>query len=171
LRIIELSIYVINTLSNLIFWSKNIKKVKMKKNIILALLAGQLIFSGCGSSAVEEYGVILKIEDVVNKSLPDVEKLLGKSESSEKVKGYPCENSDCKREVFQDGKYEIIFKEGKADRITINKVPNLTGSVDAIETLGLPQSEPSFINEDNSARWENINDIKEISFSYDFILV
>lgn len=143
----------------------------MKKKIVLAFFVGQFIFAGCGNSTVEEHGVIIKIEDIANKSLPDVEKVLGKSESTEKVKGYPCEKSDCNREIFQSGKYEIIFKQGKADRITINQVPNLTGSTDAIETLGLPESEPTFANEGTVVRWENINDIKEISFSHDFILV
>jgi hypothetical protein len=143
----------------------------MKKKIVLAFLVGQFMFAGCGSSTVEEHGVILKIEDVANKSLSKVEKILGKSESTEKVTGYPCEQSDCNREFFQDGKYEIIFKNGKADRITIYQVPNLTGSTDAIETLGLPESEPSFANEGTVIRWENIKDLKEVSFNYDFILV
>lgn len=113
----------------------------------------------------------MKIEDIANKSLSEVEKVLGKSESAEKVTGYPCEKSDCNRETFQDGKYEIIFKQGKADRITINQVPNLTASTDAIEILGLPDSEPSFANEGTVIRWENGNDLKEVSFFYDFILV
>ena len=39
-----------------------------------------------------------------------VEKNLGKAESTEKVKGYPCKNTNCQRAFFKNGDIEIIFK-------------------------------------------------------------
>lgn len=120
---------------------------------------------------VEGVKVIIDIGSIVGKSIDEVEKILGKAESTEKVKGYPCKNTNCRRAYFKNGGYEIIFKKSKADRITINGVPDLTSNDNAVTALGLVSSNPSFKNPNNVIRWTNREGIKEISFFSDYILV
>ncbi len=160
----------------------------MKKlTLTLSLFSAILLFS-CGSSNSEEpkadaetttpdkpkeeaVAVIVDIKQIAGKSLDDVEKVLGKAESKEKVKGFPCENANCERANFKNGGYEIIFKEGKANRITINNTPNLANNDNAIQALGFPASAPSFKTPNTVSRWSNIDGIAEISFFSDYVLV
>jgi hypothetical protein len=163
--------------------------MKTIKAIIILACAGQFFLTGCGGDtpkeeksmettpstaatpATEKVELIIDAKTIVNKTLAEVETVLGKAESKEKVKGFPCENSNCEKALFKSEKYEIIFKEGKADRITINAVANLTGTNKAIEALGFPYSEPAFMNAKTVVRWNNTEGIKEISFFPDYILI
>lgn len=115
--------------------------------------------------------LIINIKSINQKTLAEVEKVLGKAEDKEKVKGYPCERSNCQRAYFKEGDYEIIFKGNKADRITIYSVPNLTGKDNAILALGLPDSKPTFRNTNNVLRYNNIAGITEISFFPNYVLI
>ncbi|HEX8548478.1 MAG TPA: hypothetical protein VF691_16065 [Cytophagaceae bacterium] len=99
-------------------------------------------------SPKEGVDTIIDIKKITGKTLAAVEKLLGKAESKEKVKGYPCKDVDCQRAYFKKGTYEIIFKKSKADRITINNIPNLTSNDDAVQALGLPPKLVLVCNED-----------------------
>lgn len=162
-----------------------------QRNLTLCLFAGILLLTSCGSSSTDnsqntsttteaerveppkEEGVstIVDIKKITGKTLADVEKFLGKAESKEKVKGYPCKNTDCQRAYFKNGSYEIIFKKAKADRITINNVPNLTSNDNAIQSLGFPMSKPTFKNPNNVIRWNDVDGMNEISFFTDYVLV
>ena len=61
----------------------------------------------------EEPIVIVDIKKIVNKSISEVGTVWGKAEKTETVDGYPCNKSKCKRVFFDNGKYEVIFKNGK----------------------------------------------------------
>jgi hypothetical protein len=98
--------------------------------------------------------------------------MLGKAESTEKVKGYPCENTNCTRAYFKNGDIEIIFKNKKANRITINNTPDLTYSYKALEVLGIKTDKsPAFDNGGTVKRWDLIENIYEISFFPNYILI
>lgn len=155
----------------------------MKKSIILMtlLLVGQLLITSCGGksnnkpeteeiTATQKKKIILDLTKIANKSEKEVEKILGKVEKIEKVKGYPCENSNCQRAFYNSAKIEIIFKEGKANRITINGISDFTSDDNALENFGLVNEKPTFKNPTNVIRWENIQNFAEISFFTDYVL-
>ena len=122
-------------------------------------------------SKPKEIPLLIDFNTIKGKTLAQVERKLGKAKNVEKVKGYPCENTDCKRAYFKNGDYEIIFKRNKVDRVTINHVPDLTHNDNALESLGLKPMPPTFKNPDNVIRWQPVGDINEISFFIDYILI
>ena len=120
-------------------------------------------------SKVEELKPILIVDvrQIVNKSASEVGIVLGRAERTEVLTGYPCENSKCSVAYFENGKYEVIFKNGKAKRITIKKPPKLSMSKRLTESVGLSQSAPSFYNPSLVIRWTYIEGLKEVSFFND----
>jgi hypothetical protein len=158
--------------------------MKMKKSIILIslLISGQLLITSCGGNSngkpkteeveiAQEKKLILDLKKIASKTENEVEAILGKAEKIEKIKGYPCENINCQRAFYNSEKIEIIFKEGKSNRITINGISDYTSDDNAIENLGLKNENPTFKNPTNVIRWENIQNIAEISFFTDYVLI
>lgn len=162
----------------------------MKKvTIPLLALATTLFFTACGDSAESTKkdskentasntdkkdaapAGIIAIPAIQSQTPDKVEAALGKAESTEPVKGYPCKNAACEKRLYQGGKFEVLFKEGKADRITINQVADLTGDENALAQLGLPASAPTFKNAGAVQRWSNVEGLHEVSFFPDYILV
>jgi len=150
------------------------------KIIVAVLLLSQFLFTNCGEksdqsekteTSIEKKSVILDITKILNKTEQEVKSVLGNAEKEEAIKGYPCENEKCKRAFYEDGKIEIIFKNEKASRITINNTTDLTNNKNALERIGLKSQKPTFKNPENVIRWENINNISEISFFPDYILI
>lgn len=147
------------------------------KKVIILILFGQLLISSCGgkssesNNTTEKVSVILDLTQIVNKTEKEVEKTLDKAEKSEIIKGYPCEDASCKKAFYKSEKIEIIFKEEKANRITINKTIDLTDNKNALEYLGLKNQKPTFKNAGNIIRWENVDGIAEISCFTDYILI
>lgn len=139
---------------------KPFKQTKMNKiKIAISLLiVGQLLFTSCGGNSnksdtattetkvEKQKTLILDLPKVANKTEKEVETILGKAERTEKVKGYPCEKTNCQRAFYSSDKYEIIFKEGKANRITINKTSDYTSDENALENFGLQVEKPTFKN-------------------------
>jgi hypothetical protein len=174
---------------DVIFDTTTFKHMKRQNFIIVSIFTGLVTLTSCGNSntetksnaesetisidktKTEKVNLIIDIKSINGKTLSEVEKVLGKAESTEKVKGYPCKNSNCQRAFFKNGDIEIIFKLNKADRITINSVPNLTDNENALEALGLTTSTPSFKNANNVIRWQEKDNINEISFFTDYILI
>jgi uncharacterized membrane protein len=135
-----------------------------------------LISCGNDSSSKQEKDIsidqIIDIHNITGKSIQQVEDVLGSSQKAKEFSGYPCKETDeCKKVFFQNQKFEVIFRNSKADRITINKTPDLTSNKKAILALGLPNSKPDFQNPTFVSRWENVQNIAEISFFPDYILV
>lgn len=151
----------------------------MKKTISLLLLL--LIISACDNSKRSQVDdnsanvliektskkkLIIDILSIVGKGKSGVEKVLGESESSEKIKpsNTPCKDKACDKLTYKSGKYEVVFINNKADWITIYNVSEFDTDVNAIELLGLKHAEPEFNNPLNVIRWKNIENIKEINF-------
>ena len=109
---------------------------------------------------------ILKISDLIGKTLLEAEAILGEATEINKVSpsNTPCKETPCDKAIFQSGKYEIVFIDDRADWITINEVSNYNLDENAIQLLGLPKSNPSFSNPPMVIRWEDIENIREISF-------
>lgn len=154
----------------------------MKPLLCISLLFVTLSLSNCNSensksntleqrAEQEKEKPILDVKLFVGKSLIEVEQILGKAEKIEKIKGYPCKKSKCEKAFFEKEKYEVIFKKGKVDRISINNTSDFTNDESAIEKLGLPASEPSFKNSGNVIRWTSIESINEISFFSEYIYI
>jgi hypothetical protein len=131
--------------------------------ITASFFAGLIALTSCGNSntetnsetvvgdkpQIEKVNLIVDLKKINGRPLSKVEKVLGKVERTEKVKGYPCKNTNCQRAFFKNGDIEIIFKRNKADRITILNVPNLIENDNALEALGMTASKPSFKNSNN----------------------
>jgi|GEM_PF-1565645 len=151
------------------------KYIKFRHLFILVfLITGCSSKSGPVSSSdtiSQNLELILDVTKITGKTLKETEAILGKSETTEKVKGYPCERSNCIRAFFNDEKIEILFKENKASRITIHDIPDYTGNDKALQVLGLPASPPAFKNPSVVSRWKNIKGFKEISFFSDYALI
>lgn len=157
----------------------------MKKLLFPLCLA--LILASCGPTnqkqtkeASEEFGTSIEVPDIslkydinplLNKSIKEVEKILGKADSKTKITGYPCKYSKCTKAIFKNGLYEVIFKNGKTSRIVINSFPDYTYTQNAIQSIGLPKSEPSVFNSGTTTRWENIEGFYEIAFFTDYVLI
>lgn len=124
------------------------------------------IFDGNKPKA-EKVNIIIDIKLTKGETLSEVEKVLGKAASTENVKCYPCKNNKCQKAFFKNGDTEIIFKLDKADRITISSVPNLTNNDNALEALGMKASKPSVKNPNKIIRWQDTENINEISFFTD----
>ena len=114
---------------------------------------------------------LVDVKSMLTMSELDLEKVLGKIDRKEKVSGYPCERANCQRVFFGNEKYELLFKENKIDRITINNAPDLSADENAIIKLGFPETKPSFVNSGTVVRYNAVDGIHEISFNSDFILI
>src|SRR5262245_54151994 len=94
--------------------------------LFLALMANLVLITDCGDSGQEvkqtenaqpaevsaekNVALIVDLNQISNKTLAEVEAVLGKAESTEKVTGFPCEKMACQKAMFKNSQYEIIFK-------------------------------------------------------------
>ncbi len=136
------------------------------------------LLDSCSSAEADESNdteeirnIILDVKPLLNKSAEEVKSILGSIDRRETHTGYPCEDSSCEKVFYNDEKYEILFKNGKVDRLTINSTPNLSDDKDAILTLGFDRVKPSFQNAGTVVRYNDVDGIHEINFNYDFIYI
>jgi hypothetical protein len=106
-------------------------------------------------TAMASTDVILNIPKIAGKSKADVEKEIGGANSCVQTKyGEQC--------FFEKADTEIVFIDGKADWITVNKMSTVPYSKEGLAALGLPVAEPVF-NSASIMRWENLEGILEVS--------
>jgi hypothetical protein len=131
------------------------------KNLIKILLVALTLVS-CVNSKKE---IIIDVSSIIGKNKTEIEKILGKPDNVEMIKpsNTPCVNVPCEKANYQSDKFEIVFINDKSDWITINKVSEFEINNENIELLGLELKEPSFNNSGNVTKWNNIENIKEIS--------
>ena len=99
--------------------------------------------------------VILNIPNIAGKSKAEVEKEIGSANSCVQTKyGEQC--------FFEKVDTEVVFIDGRADWITVNKMSTVPYSKEGLAALGLPVAEPVF-NSPSIMRWENLAGILEIS--------
>ncbi|MFV5685891.1 hypothetical protein ACM55I_10600 [Flavobacterium sp. GB2R13] len=131
------------------------------KNLIKILLVA-LTLASCVNSKKE---IIIDVSSIIGKNKTEIEKILGKPDNVEMIKpsNTPCVNVPCEKANYQSDKFEIVFINDKSDWITINKVSEFEINNENIELLGLELREPSSNNPGNVTKWNNIENIKEIS--------
>lgn len=56
----------------------------------------------------------------------------------------------------------MVFTDGKAEWIKVNRAKGLMFSKDALTSLGLPRKRPTSIGED-AMRWDNIHGVREVT--------
>lgn len=143
--------------------------------IVLALIGkiGLSIEKG-NAKAVTPY---FDLKAVSGKSERDIELLLGEAKDVGKWKDRRSGCEACPKRSYQDGKYEIIFIDNMADRITINEADTLEFRAESVlGSLGLPERKPDF-ETPSVMKWNGYEGIRTISaFSngkggVDYILV
>lgn len=148
--------------------------LNMKKLITLTICS--LFLISCGDSKtknnsnlndVDQQEIIIDIKTIIGKNQEEIEKILGKPESGEKVSPSrtPCKEEPCQKNYYKNNEFEfeIVFINDKADWITIHNVSNFESNEENITLLGLPQSNPTY-NTGMDIGWESSNDIHEIMF-------
>ena len=106
-------------------------------------------------TAVASTDIILNVPKIAGKSEVEVEKEIGRANSCVQTKyGEQC--------FYEKADTEIMFIDGKADWITINKMNGLPYSKESLAALGLPVAEPVF-NSASIMRWDNLAGILEVS--------
>src|SRR4051812_42993453 len=99
----------------------------------LFLLVGSILLSSCHKK-VEYLGDIKKLS---NKTAKQLEKILGRATSKNKVTDPRCEKEECEKRQYKNGEFEVLFKNKKSIKITLYGVPDYTDNDEAIESLGL----------------------------------
>ncbi|OUJ68994.1 hypothetical protein [Hymenobacter crusticola] len=108
--------------------------------------------------------LVYDVTQLAGKSPQQVQQLLGKPDQAraEAVRTAPCGRVPCGRHTYQQGRFDIVFIQHKADWITINGIAEpLTD--EAIQALGLPATTPSFQSRDNVIRWRSVKNLQEVS--------
>lgn len=123
----------------------------MRVLIITALSA--ILFAGAANATG------LDLAQVAGKPKAAVEKVLGKADSCGTVS--PSKVGKVPKCIFQGGKVEIVFIDGKADWITVHE-PGVRFDQDAIAALGLAVRKPDFSNA-FTMRWKGIGRYREVA--------
>ena len=140
----------------------------MKKLIILLFLGftALVIYKMSQNRMPEpEKKIIIDVSTIIGKNKTDIEKILGKPDNVEMIKpiNTPCQDTACEQANYQSNKFEIVFINDKADWITINQVSEYEINDESIELLGLEAALPTFNSPGNVTKWNNIENIKELS--------
>lgn len=99
--------------------------------------------------------LVIDVLSVAGKTKSEVVSILGSPKSCSPIKyGDRCE--------YLKFETEIVFINNKADWITIHQLDAVPYREDALASIGLQQSPPSFSNS-NVMRWQNKNGLLEIS--------
>lgn len=129
----------------------------MRRNIILRVLIitalSAILFAGAANATG------LDLAQVAGKPKAAVEKVLGKADSCGTVS--PSKVGKVPKCIFQGGKVEIVFIDGKADWITVHE-PGVRFDQDAIAALGLAVRKPDFSNA-FTMRWKGIGRYREVA--------
>ena len=142
----------------------------MKELLMLIVIMMSLLLGACSSIQEQPTNSEQSIARPDNFIL-DIKSIAGKSSSSvEKVLGHPCREEKVKDgfkthkvKYYRNGDIEIVYVQGVADWITIQRNCNIIYGEDALSQFGLPKMSPTFINPTAVIRWENIPNIKELS--------
>jgi hypothetical protein len=110
-------------------------------------------------------GLQLLISNIALQPPHVVSAVLGAPDKVELIRpsNTPCQEQPCQKATYQNGKYEVVFINGLADWITINKTLAYRLNDSVIEYLGLPKVAPTFSNPKAVIRWEEIVGLREVS--------
>ncbi|MCX6216593.1 hypothetical protein [Spirosoma sp.] len=104
---------------------------------------------------------VLALEHIANHSIEEVQKEVGKGEFKLNWKDKKAGCLTCPKYTYKDDSLEVIYIDGKADRITLNHLQAYPFNDYFITALGLPYKEADFKNE-SVIRWYNYQGFKEI---------
>ena len=110
----------------------------------------------------QKQNILINIPAIAGKTQNEVSSVLGSPSLSQTVNPSRT-NCPCPKNLYQAGKYEIVFMNGVADWITINSISNMKYEKESLEQLGLPVSSPTFSSSD-SLRLENVAGLKQVEF-------
>lgn len=114
---------------------------------------------------------LININLILDKTPSEMETILGKVNSTEPIKGYPCEKSDCNRRVFQNGKYDVLFVNNKVRQIIISSIPDYTNEPSAIVEIGLKPISPTIEKRGEKICWNNIKNLYEVCFYQSYVVI
>ena len=98
---------------------------------------------------------VVDVPKIAGKSKKEISSILGKELSCGKSKyGEKCQ--------YKKGETEIVYINGKADWITIEGIDNVPFSQNALSSIGLNKTRPSFQN-NFTLRWSSIQGLMEVS--------
>lgn len=131
------------------------------------LLASSLLFTSCSTSeqnsTEKKVSPKFDLAKISGKSPVELESILGKGSENGVWKDARSGCEACPKINYHSDSVEVIFIDGKSDRITLNGLSRVSFDDTAIlGTLGLPEAAPTFGNSDIK-RWENYEGYKEIS--------
>jgi hypothetical protein len=106
-------------------------------------------------SSVAFSSTLINVVKVVGKNQNQVAEILGKATNCSKSKyGQKCS--------YSIAETEIVFINGKADWITIEGIDNIPFNINALKSIGIAPTKPSFKN-GFTLRWSDIQGLKEVS--------
>ncbi|KGF72849.1 hypothetical protein DO97_03735 [Neosynechococcus sphagnicola sy1] len=121
-----------------------------------SLVAIACVINAVATSPTHSEAVIVNVPKIAGKNQAQVSKVIGKPKSCKQSKyGRKC--------IYTKADTEIVFIKGKADWITINKMPGAKYDKSSLALLGFPVKTPTFANL-NAMRWGNIPGFLEVSF-------
>lgn len=126
-------------------------KFAVRTHVVLVLPA--MLMAGAAHAAG------IDLAQVAGKPKAAVEKVLGKADSCGTIS--PSKVGKVPKCVFQGGKVEIVFIDGKADWITVHE-PGVRFDQDAIAALGLAVRKPDFSNA-FTMRWKGVGGYREVA--------
>lgn len=133
--------------------------------VVLLLIAAFFYKLAINDTPSPEKKIIVDVSTIIGKNKTDVEKILGKPNNVKMIKpiNTPCQDTACEQANYQSDKFEIVFINDKADWITINQVSEYEINDKSTELLGLEAAQPTFNSPGNVTKWNNIENIKELS--------
>ena len=162
--------------NNFNFSSKKTKRITI---LVVLLFLGHIALSSCSGNEKKEKkavtevneSVILDVKNILGKSMNAVNQILGEPESIEEFVS-PLGKRIVESEATYNGKkFEIRFKDDKANIIFIHRTPDLTNDDKALEKLGLKNRKPTSVIPNNYTSWENVEGISLINCFENYIFI
>jgi len=136
---------------------KGCNKIKMK--IIRSLLLIILLLASCQDG--NDSSLVLPVKEIINKDALDVEKVLGKPDSTY-TKNIAGKNYYI--QLYKPRLTEIRHYRGKVEQIIINRPWDLPYEPHLIERFGIQYRLPDRLEKDVIINWKNIEGFSNISF-------
>ena len=102
--------------------------------------------------------LLLNVPAIAGRSPAEVEHVLGPPFRQSRV-----DVSQHVKRTYQGGSVEIVFVEDQANWIKLYNTRNLPFTKHALGRLGLPVSNPTYVNRDSVMSWHTIPRIRELS--------
>ncbi len=102
-------------------------------------------------------GLALNVPLLARRTPDEVARVLGRPEASSESR-----HSRHQTLNYQNGDVLVVFTDGKAEWIKVNRAKGLMFSKDALTSLGLPRKRPTSIGED-AMSWNNIHGVREVT--------